>query len=424
MRNAVAAAVVVFRHDLLLDGVVNHLGVKLVLIALIGERAFHGQHPSRALLVAFDPPSVEYRELEHAVHDALLARRARRFERTGRGVEPYVHALHHAAGQLHVVILQEEDLAYELRHGGHFDDAFDEVLTRLVVRVRFAREDELHGTLLVVDDRRQPVEVGEQQVGALVGGEAAGETDGQHVGLDALDDLNHLARRVETHLIGVAVAAADMLYELVLEIHALVPQLFVGNLVDLLPCRDVVGVPLESVGEIAGVQAAHAGRDPRREVHAVGDVPDMKLVFEVARPHAAQNILRHLAVEPRHAVHLLREVAGQHRHRELLVGVVGIGLAQVDILLPGDAQHVGIVRHVLADHRLGECVVACGHGGVRREERRRAHHLQRLGERELAVVHQIADALDADECGVALVAVEHVVLDAQLTQRADAADAQ
>jgi len=40
------------------------------------------------------------------------------------------------------------------------------------------------------------------------------------------------------------------------------------------------------------------------------------------------------------------------------------------------------------------------------------------------VVHQIADALDADECGVALVAVEHVVLDAQLTQRADAADAQ
>ena len=40
------------------------------------------------------------------------------------------------------------------------------------------------------------------------------------------------------------------------------------------------------------------------------------------------------------------------------------------------------------------------------------------------LVHQVADALDADECGVALVAVEHVVLDAQLTQRADAADAQ
>jgi len=40
------------------------------------------------------------------------------------------------------------------------------------------------------------------------------------------------------------------------------------------------------------------------------------------------------------------------------------------------------------------------------------------------VGHQIADALDADECGVSLVAVEYVVFDAQLAQRADTADAE
>ena len=67
------------------------------------------------------------------------------------------------------------------------------------------------------------VEVREEQVGALIGCEAACETDGQHVGLDALDDLQHLARRVEPHLAGVAVTLADMLDELVLEVHALCP---------------------------------------------------------------------------------------------------------------------------------------------------------------------------------------------------------
>ena len=38
-----------------------------------------------------------------------------------------------------------------------------------------------------------------------------------------VDDLQHLARRVEPHLAGVAVTLADMLDELVLEVHALCP---------------------------------------------------------------------------------------------------------------------------------------------------------------------------------------------------------
>lgn len=38
------------------------------------------------------------------------------------------------------------------------------------------------------------------------------------------------------------------------------------------------------------------------------------------------------------------------------------------------------------------------------------------------MVHQVADALDADERGMSLVAVEHVVLDAQCAQCADTAD--
>ena len=40
----------------------------------------------------------------------------------------------------------------------------------------FAGEYELYGELLVVDDLGQTVEVGEEQVGALIGGEAAGKS--------------------------------------------------------------------------------------------------------------------------------------------------------------------------------------------------------------------------------------------------------
>ena len=42
----------------------------------------------------------------------------------------------------------------------------------------------LHRPVLVVEDRGQPVEVAEDQRAALVGGEAAGEADGQRVGIE------------------------------------------------------------------------------------------------------------------------------------------------------------------------------------------------------------------------------------------------
>ena len=45
-----------------------------------------------------------------------------------------------------------------------------------------AGEDELHRALGVVDHGGQALDVGEDQVGALVGGEAAGEADGERVG--------------------------------------------------------------------------------------------------------------------------------------------------------------------------------------------------------------------------------------------------
>ncbi len=54
-----------------------------------------------------------------------------------------------------------------------------------------------------------------------------------------------------------------------------------------------------------------------------------------------------------------------------------------------------------------ETVDAGGNGRVRREDRARAHDLQRLVEAE-AAADQVADALETQESGVALVGVEHL----------------
>ena len=54
-------------------------------------------------------------------------------------------------------------------------------LAGLVGRMGLAGEDELHRPLRIVDQRGQPLDVAQDQVGPLVGGEPAGEADRQRV---------------------------------------------------------------------------------------------------------------------------------------------------------------------------------------------------------------------------------------------------
>ncbi len=197
-RDAVFVLVVICGGYLLLYYGVYAFGVELVLTALILERALHGQHPSGIFLIAFDPPAVEHAEVEHAVHHGLLSGGTGSLQRTRGGIHPHVDTLHHATGNLHIVILQEDDLTYELGHGSHLHYAFDQILPRFVVGVRLTGEYKLHGTFRVVDYGRETFEIGEQQIGALVGGEPAGETYGQCLGIETLEYLDHLCGRLET----------------------------------------------------------------------------------------------------------------------------------------------------------------------------------------------------------------------------------
>ena len=67
----------------------------------------------------------------------------------------------------------------EPRFGGDAADALDEQLPLVVVRMRLSCEDELHGAFRMIEDFIQPVNILEQQCGAFVSRESAGEPDSQ-----------------------------------------------------------------------------------------------------------------------------------------------------------------------------------------------------------------------------------------------------
>ncbi len=107
-------------------------------------------------------------------------------------------------------------------------DAADQFLAGLVGGVGLAGEHELHRPVGVEQERLEAVELLEQQRGALVGGEAAGESDREHVGIEQI-----VTEQVAHHLDELAPAlVAD------------VPDLRSVDVVDTGPFRRAGEVPV------------------------------------------------------------------------------------------------------------------------------------------------------------------------------------
>ena len=67
--------------------------------------------------------------------------------RAARVVEPDVDALHQVAGDVDVVVFDEDDAAGEARIVAQVGDLLDQLLAGLVGRMGLAGEDELHGAV-------------------------------------------------------------------------------------------------------------------------------------------------------------------------------------------------------------------------------------------------------------------------------------
>ncbi len=175
-------------------------------------------------------------------------------------------------------------------------------------------EYELHGELLVVDDACQTVEVGEQQVCALVGGEAACEAYDESVGIDFVDDVHHcgwITLVGEPFFLEVATDEVD---ELVLELYAHVPDFFIGNGENAFPCFGVALVFEYLCTEFLHVEFFPFGSCPGGHVHAVGDVAYVAFFPRISFPDAGEHFLGHFTMEPAYAICFLACVEGEYAH--------------------------------------------------------------------------------------------------------------
>ena len=132
--------------------------------------------------------------MHDTIHGGLLSTRTRSLLRASRGVHPYVHALHHVTGQVHVIIREEQYLTQELRVFGDLHYPLDQILTGLIRRVSFPREYKLNRTIRVIHDLIQTIQITEQQMSSFIGSKTTGKTDCQYVIPQSVLNLHDLSR--------------------------------------------------------------------------------------------------------------------------------------------------------------------------------------------------------------------------------------
>ena len=198
-------------------------------------------------------------------------------------VEPEVYVGGYELRGAHVVVLDEDDGEFRAELLRDLVDVLEHILAGLVVRVRLAREDELHLAARYLDE---PFYVCEDEVGALVGRGAAREAYRQHVWVELDSGLFE-----------------DECEQLHLRRLVRVPYLVVRDVQRLHEARRVVA----PARDVAVVDARERGRGPRRRVDAVR-YPVYRLVAE------------HLAADHRvlvrDAVDVAAELEREVGHRE------------------------------------------------------------------------------------------------------------
>ena len=201
------------------------LGVGPVLGGLVGVLLAAADGPAVVAGVALVPPAVEHADVRDAVLGGLHAGRTGRLERAAWVVEPRVDTLDEVAPDAHVVVLEDEHAAAQLRRARALEDLLDDALAGPVGRVGLAREDDLQRPLGIPQHPGQAIHVGEQQRRSLVGREPAGEADGHDLRIEGALDLAQDAGRLAVAGELAAQPAVDEQGQLALLAQVRLPQL-------------------------------------------------------------------------------------------------------------------------------------------------------------------------------------------------------
>ena len=380
--------------------------------------------PAVVLGISLHPPAIQDAQVDAAVGADFHAAGAGRFQGPARIVQPNVNPLHHVTGQVDLIVFQENDAAAKLRSASDVHDLGDQLLAAVVTGMGLAGKQQLHGSILIVDDGAKPIEIAKNQRATLISGETPGETDGQCLWIE------HFLGASDFRQGGAAA------FELGLEPppgegdqpfappFVRSPQLGVGNVIDA-PPNAVIGGPLLPLNaQIAIIELGHFRRQPTAGVNAVGDGSDGNLGVGKIRPKVLPHLAGNAAVQPADAIGNVRQPDRQHRHAKLFVRVPGILPTHSQKFVPVDSQKRQVAGEIVLDELGRKDVVARRHRGVRREAGSGGNGFAGGGEIQVLLLHQNADALQSAKSGMALVHVADRRRFAQGPQSANAADAQ
>src|SRR5438270_12691255 len=125
---------------------------------------------------------------------------------------------------INVVVFDKYELVAELGVAHQLGNLLQHSLAGFVEGMSLPGKNELHRTIRIVHHRSQPLYVGEDQVGALIGGKPACESDGERIrAQDALQPLQGLVR-LSAALRLVHCPPPYKFYELRLQIEVRLPE--------------------------------------------------------------------------------------------------------------------------------------------------------------------------------------------------------
>ncbi len=124
-------------------------------------------------IIGFIEPSIQHAEIQYAIHARFHAAGAAGFFSAAGIVQPEIDALHHFARDLNAVVLNKDQTLGDFRVARHGHNLADQRLAFVIFGMRFARNDNLHRHLRIVQKPLQSGDIAEQQRSALVRGESA-----------------------------------------------------------------------------------------------------------------------------------------------------------------------------------------------------------------------------------------------------------
>lgn len=185
-RQPTGIALVERRYDLLLQDLIQTEGIVLVL--KFGIRAVTGvaDGKSVAAVPCFGPPAIECGAVEDSVDRCFLATGARSFLRASGRIQPHIDSLHKLSCQIDGVVSEDDNAPAEWWLSSQLPDALQDEFTLFVCRVGFSGKEQLYGSVGILQQSGEQIEVSEDQVRAFIGGKTPCEADGERLRVEGL----------------------------------------------------------------------------------------------------------------------------------------------------------------------------------------------------------------------------------------------